>query len=297
MKVNIKAKDFNDKATLEKTLSTKLKKPVMALKKKSVEKLPFCYEADYFSEGKGFMSIGVAKEILKLFKTGRSKGQGKDENGKAVKVDKKKVAYGVVSVDDDGQFVFNVKGGIMKKAQAKKVIKSIGILKKGIGDNFIITKGEAVSDEGQDKKEDDKGKGGKEDAKEQDKEMKKLFVKVRDRLAKTQKEVLPRIKTQTSTEEDMDFLDRLLQKIKAFLTTYKDCPKSLQTKYADAYEKFKGQKDSIAKLAKRAREIFKLPERVKGNKEEAGKEATKIINRMQEIRKRMVEIRAELAKS
>jgi hypothetical protein len=156
MKCNIKIKDFDDKANLEKSLSNKLKKPVIALKKKVVEKLPFCYEADYFSDGKGFVSIGIAKEIQKLFKTGRSKGQGKDENGKTVKIDKKKVAYGTVSVNEEGIFVFKVKGGVMKRAQAKKVIKSVALLKKLIGDNFIISKGEQIAETGDENQEKEK---------------------------------------------------------------------------------------------------------------------------------------------
>jgi len=146
MKINIKKKDFEDKANLEKTLGTKLKKPVSALLKKSVEKLPFCYEVDYFSEGNGFISIGVTKEVYKLYKTKRAKGQGTDENGKAMKIDKKKVAFGNVSINAQGQVEFCVLGGMMKAMQAKKVIKSIGILKKMIGDNFVIVKGEAPAD-------------------------------------------------------------------------------------------------------------------------------------------------------
>ena len=140
MKMNLKAKDFADKASLEKSLSTLLKKPVMALKSKKVEKLPFCYEADYFEGGGGFMSIGVAKEIQKLFKTGRSKGKGVDKDGKATKVDKKKVAFGEVVINADGKFEFQVVGGIMKPTQAKGVIKSIAVLKKEIGVDFVITK-------------------------------------------------------------------------------------------------------------------------------------------------------------
>jgi hypothetical protein len=143
MKINIKKKDFEDKAILEKTLGTLLKKPVSALIKKTVEKLPFCYEVDYFSEGNGFISIGVAKEVDKLFKTKRAKGQGVDENGKSMKIDKKKVAFGNVSINAQGQVEFCVLGGMMKEMQAKKVIKSISILKKMIGDNFVIVKGEA----------------------------------------------------------------------------------------------------------------------------------------------------------
>ncbi|MCH2023286.1 MAG: hypothetical protein MK207_12490 [Saprospiraceae bacterium] len=142
MKIQIKAKDFADKETLEKNLSTKLKKPLAALLDKKVPSLPFCYEVDYFSVGMGFISIGVTKEVYKLYKTKRSKGQGTEG-----KIDKKKVAYGNVSINDEGQVEFCVLGGIMKHMQAKKVIKSIPILKKKIGDNFVIIKGEAAEDE------------------------------------------------------------------------------------------------------------------------------------------------------
>ena len=142
MKIQIKAKDFADKETLEKNLSTKLKKPLMALLNKKVPSLPFCYEVDYFCVGVGFISIGVTKEVYKLYKTKRSKGQGTEG-----KIDKKKVAYGNVSINDEGQVEFCVLGGIMKQMQAKKVIKSIPILKKKIGDNFVIIKGEVPVNE------------------------------------------------------------------------------------------------------------------------------------------------------
>ena len=141
MKIQIKAKDFLDKEKLEKELDKKLKKPLAALMEGKVEVLPFCYEVDYFEDGKGFVSIGETKEVYKLFKTKRVKGQGTDEDGKPMKIDKKKVAYGTVSMTEDNELQFYVMGGIMKPLEAKKVIRSIGILKKKIGDRFQIVKG------------------------------------------------------------------------------------------------------------------------------------------------------------
>ena len=141
MKVNIKLKDFLDKANLQGSLDTKLKKPVNALSKQVGLSLPFCYEAEYFEDGGGFLVIGETKTVHAHFKKQRVKGQGKDEKGKMVKIDKKKVAYGQVTLREDGLYEFLVEGGLMKKAQLKKVIKSIGLLKKMIGDKFaIITK-------------------------------------------------------------------------------------------------------------------------------------------------------------
>ena len=141
MKIQIKAKDFLDKEKLEKELDKKLKKPLAALMEGKAEVLPFCYEVDYFEDGKGFISIGETKEVYKLFKTKRVKGQGTDEDGKPMKIDKKKVAYGTVSMTEDNELQFYVMGGIMKPLEAKKVIRSIGILKKKIGDRFQIVKG------------------------------------------------------------------------------------------------------------------------------------------------------------
>jgi len=141
MKMNLKAKDFAKKEELKKSLSTLLKKPLQALMDGKVEKLPFCYEVDYFGDNEGFMSIGVAKEIDKMFKTKRSKGQGTEG-----KIDKKKVAYGVVKKNAEGMLEFCVLGGMMKPMQAKKVIKSIPILKKKVGDKFVIAKGEVVTE-------------------------------------------------------------------------------------------------------------------------------------------------------
>ena len=142
MKMNLKAKDFADKENLKKSLDTLLKKPLMALLSGKVEKLPFCYEVDYFGPDEGFISIGVAKEVDKMFKTKRCKGQGLEG-----KIDKKKVAYGVIKLNPEGGVEFCVLGGMMKQMQAKKVIKSINILKKKIGDKFIISKGENIDGE------------------------------------------------------------------------------------------------------------------------------------------------------
>lgn len=141
MKIGIKKKDFLDKGSLQGLLETKLKKPVNALKTGKIDRLPFCYEVDLFDDGSGFLCIGEAKEIQQLYKTKRVKGQGQDEQGKLVKIDKKKVAYGTVRLNDEGAFEFCVVGGLMKPKDVKAVIKSIGILKKTIGENFIITKG------------------------------------------------------------------------------------------------------------------------------------------------------------
>ena len=141
MNIGIKKKDFLNKSLLESILDTKLKKPVGALEKGTVSQLPFCYEVDLFGEGRGFLCIGQAKEVQQLYKTKRVKGQGLDEQGKTIKVDKKKVAYGVVRVSDTGVFEFYVEDGLMKPLEAKAVIKSIPFLKKTIGEKFAIFKG------------------------------------------------------------------------------------------------------------------------------------------------------------
>ena len=141
MKIGIKKKDFLDKVTLQGMLETKLKKPVYALKTGKVPQLPFCYEVALFDDGMGFLCIGEAKEIQQLYKTKRVKGQGQDENGKVIKIDKKKGAYGGVQLNSDSAFEFFVANGIMKPKEVKGVIKRIGVLKKAIGENFIITKG------------------------------------------------------------------------------------------------------------------------------------------------------------
>ena len=136
MKINIKAKDLADLVALQKVLDNKLKKPVNALL--SGVALPFCYEVALFPDGGGFLCIGETKEIQNIWKKQRSKGQYKKPDGTIEKVDKKKVAYGTVQLNADGVFEFVVEGGTMKRAQAKIVIKSITILKKNIGDNFVI---------------------------------------------------------------------------------------------------------------------------------------------------------------
>lgn len=138
MKTNIKLKDFLDKENLQKTLETKVKKAVMALSKNQGTPLPFQYEYGYFDDGSSFLSVGVAKELYNTFKKQRSKGQGKDKDGKPVKVDKKKVAYGQITLNEDGVYDFLVEGGLLKKMQLKQAIKDWGIYKKQIGGNFAI---------------------------------------------------------------------------------------------------------------------------------------------------------------
>lgn len=143
MKIGINKKIFLDKPTLQKQLNTKLKKPVQALATKKVDTLPFCYEVNFFDDGSGFLCIGESKELQKIFKTERSKGNGgKGEDGKTQKIDKKNVGYGVVSLNEAGEFVFQLKGGFMKMKDAKKIINSITCLKQTIGQNFQIMKGE-----------------------------------------------------------------------------------------------------------------------------------------------------------
>ena len=138
MKINIKARDLADLAALQKALDNKLKKPLNALLSKQVDQLPFCYEAGFFPDGGGFVCIGESKEIQNIWKKQRVKGQYKKPDGTIEKVDKKKVAYGIVQLNDEGVVEFVVQGGMMKRAQAKIVIKSIALLKKKIGDNFVI---------------------------------------------------------------------------------------------------------------------------------------------------------------
>ncbi len=141
MKCPINQKDFRDKEKLGKLLNTALKKPLNYLNKNNGERLPFYYEYGYISDKESFLSIGIAKEIHKIYKK-RVKGS---ENGE--KIDKKKVAFGEVFIDEFGMYNFIVRAGMMKPMEAKKAIKSINFLKKNIGDSFEILKGDPISDE------------------------------------------------------------------------------------------------------------------------------------------------------
>jgi gas vesicle protein len=250
MKIMIKAKDFADKANLEKTLSTKLKKPVSAILKKTAEKLPFCYEVDYFSEGKGFMAIGRSNEVYKLFKTKRCKGQGVDERGKAIKIDKKKVAYGHVSLNDAGQFEFCVLGGIMKDMQAKKVIKSIPILKKMIGDNFVIVKGEKAAPAAEPtdaaKDTEDKNATPKEDKKETlsaagkevAKQIKTLIKSINSEMKNTVASVVvPNIKSKKVSDKDLNISVDLLDKIESLKELFDTAEDKVKNAYGKHFDK------------------------------------------------------------
>ena len=145
MKTNINLKDFLDKETLQKTLEAKVKKAVMWLAKNPGSPLPFLYEYAYFDDGRSFLSVGISKELYNVFKKQRSKGQGKDAGGNPVKVNKKHVAYGQLTLNEEGIYAFLPEGGFLKKMQLKQAIKDWGIYKKQIGSNFtILTK--AVED-------------------------------------------------------------------------------------------------------------------------------------------------------
>ena len=260
MKMNLKAKDFADKANLEKTLSTRLKKPLLAVLKKDVEKLPFCYEADYFDGGGGFMSIGVAKEINKMYKTKRSKGQGVDEKGKAVKIDKKKVAFGHVSVNDDGEFEFCVMGGIMKMAEAKKVIKSIPILKKNIGDNFVITKGEAKAEEGgteEDASEEETSENEEDDGAVEE-------AKTVQELAEDYKVILAEYKEVKKAEHDTKLVKQLLKELMAWELSFQELDEASQAKLDKFQKSYAGTLEDVKKILKADTKIGQDVKKVSG---------------------------------
>jgi hypothetical protein len=230
MKMNLKAKDFADKTNLEKSLSTLLKKPLMAVLKKDVEKLPFCYEVDYFGEGRGFMSIGVAKEVNKMFKTKRSKGQ----DG----ADKKKVAFGHVSINDDGEFEFCVVGGKMKETDAKKVIKSIAILKKNIGDNFIITSGEAKV----------KNEAAAEVEEEVEEEEVEEEVKGAKELANDYKIMLAEYKEVQKAEHDTKLVKQLYKELLSWELSFQELDAETQAKLDKFQKSYAGTLESVKKI-------------------------------------------------
>lgn len=168
MKFQVKLKELLQKAEeVEKTLVAKLKKPINHIIKTPGEKLPFCYEFDFFGEGRHFLSIGVAKEIDKHFKQKRVKGQGLDKDMKPTKIDKKKVAYGNVRVNDEGIFEFCVLGGFMKPMEAKQVMKSNTLLKNKIGDKYVIIKGEVATTENEETTAEENAPKGEETANDQ----------------------------------------------------------------------------------------------------------------------------------
>ncbi len=188
----------------------------MALLSGKVEELPFCYEHEYFDDGGGFMSIGVAKEIDKMFKTKRSKGQGTEG-----KIDKKKVAFGVCRLAEDGSIEFCVLGGMMKPMQAKKCIKSIPILKKKVGDKYKISKGinETLKEIGSTPGiVPDDNEGGDEDEKNANKENRSLKLKkMNENVGKMDKAVgsVPKEKLDANIQKYEAALAQLIQEAEA----------------------------------------------------------------------------------
>lgn len=142
MKNGLNKKIFNNKVLLQKNLPKYLKKTTLALASKKVSSLPFYYEVGHFEDGAAFITIGQAKEVHKIFKTERVKGNGgKDEQGKVIKINKKLVAYGDLCLNEEGVYEFQIQAGFIKKQQLKACINSITVLKQTIGQNFVITKG------------------------------------------------------------------------------------------------------------------------------------------------------------
>jgi hypothetical protein len=142
MRNGLNKKIFNDKILLQKTLPKYIKKTLLAIANGKASSLPFYYEAAHFEDGSPFIAIGEAKEVHKIFKTERVKGNGgKDENGKIIKINKKLVAYGDLCLTEEGGYEFQIQTGFIKKQQLKACINSITILKQTIGQNFTITKG------------------------------------------------------------------------------------------------------------------------------------------------------------
>lgn len=147
MKFQLKLKKLTQKPDdAETIMSAQLKKAIKWLKANPNTPVPFCYGVDFFGEGRPLLTLCEAKEIDKHFKQKRVKGQGFDENGKVIKVDKKKSACGTVMVKDD-IFEFCYSHGLMKTMEVKNVFKAIPIVKKEIGQDYTIIKGEMASGE------------------------------------------------------------------------------------------------------------------------------------------------------
>ncbi len=72
----------------------------MWLAKNQGVSLPFQYEYGYFDDGSSFLSVGGYKELYNAFKIQRSEEQGKDKHGKVVQINKKSIAYGLLSINE-----------------------------------------------------------------------------------------------------------------------------------------------------------------------------------------------------
>lgn len=218
----------------------------MALLSGKVEKLPFCYEVDYFGPDEGFMSIGVAKEVDKMFKTKRCKGQGAEG-----KIDKKKVAYGVVKLNPEGGVEFCVLGGMMKPMQAKKVIKSINLLKKKIGDKFIISKGETIAEETIETEETDPTTAedivdaGAAVVDEIKNLIKTIGSAIKDSISSN---VVPNVKSKKVSDKDMVVCVDLKAEIEKLKNLYDSAEEKVKTAVSKHVEKIKSFEPQLDKI-------------------------------------------------
>ncbi|MCH2020995.1 MAG: hypothetical protein MK207_00840 [Saprospiraceae bacterium] len=294
MKMNLKAKDFADKENLKKSLDTLLKKPLMALLSGKVEKLPFCYEVDYFGPDEGFISIGVAKEVDKMFKTKRCKGQGLEG-----KIDKKKVAYGVIKLNPEGGVEFCVLGGMMKQMQAKKVIKSINILKKKIGDKFIISKGENIDGETIDENDTTTVADVMDAGAAVTNEIKNLIVTIGNAMKDTiSTTVVPNVKRKVVSDNDMKLSIDLMAEIEKLKKLYESAEENVKKSVSKHYEKIMTY---IPQLDKITTAIEKLLGTSDGNDDNSDDDAAQKNKEMEDFLKYMTkkggELKAELSKA
>jgi len=294
MKMNLKAKDFADKENLKKSLDTLLKKPLMALLSGKVEKLPFCYEVDYFGPDEGFISIGVAKEVDKMFKTKRCKGQGLEG-----KIDKKKVAYGVIKLNPEGGVEFCVLGGMMKQMQAKKVIKSINILKKKIGDKFIISKGENIDEETIDENDTTTVADVMDAGAAVTNEIKNLIVTIGNAMKDTiSTTVVPNVKRKVVSDNDMKLSIDLMAEIEKLKKLYESAEENVKKSVSKHYEKIMTY---IPQLDKITTAIEKLLGTSDGNDDNSDDDAAQKNKEMEDFLKYMTkkggELKAELSKA
>jgi hypothetical protein len=256
---------------------------------------PFGFEHFIYFFSNSYRYKPFIRSKVVYFITKRCKGQGTEG-----KIDKKKVAYGVIKLNPEGGVEFCVLGGIMKPMQAKKVIKSINLLKKKIGDKFIISKGETVVEETA-QTEDTTTTGADiidAGAAVAD-EIKNLIVTIGNAMKDTiSSTVVPNVKRKEVSENDMKMSVDLMAEIEKLKKLYDSAEEKVKKSVSKHYEKILTY---IPQLDKIKGAIDKLLGTSTDTDDKSDKEAAQKNKEMEDFLKYMAkkggELKAELSKA
>jgi hypothetical protein len=260
----IKSKtDFNAFDLRNTTVANLMPKKIKGQTKAAVKKLlgnlnvsaPFFLILNYFKDASEkpmghFLDIGTHKKLAKHFEQVEMKSGKWD---KSMATTQKEVTMGdVYAQEQNGQKVLFFDPDEKSKIPDNKWPKILKELRPLINNMkaFVVLNGEVVAAEA------DKDSTGEElDTDDTEEglslnELKALFQPISRMLKDTlPKEILPRIKSKTVTEEDDEAIDELERQVEVFLEEYEQGTTEAQTALAKAKATLEGQLPKIKQIA------------------------------------------------